>query len=59
MKYPIIISLTAQQEEAEAYLFYENASPGLGERFLQKVENALEKLPQTQLIILTSIQQIA
>jgi hypothetical protein len=44
MKYTIIISLTAQKEEAEAYLFYEKISDGLGERFLEEVENTLEKI---------------
>lgn len=44
MKHTIIISLNAQKEEAEAYLFYENKSEGLGERFLQEVEKALKKI---------------
>lgn len=44
MKYTVIISLTAQKEEAEAYFFYESASEGLGERFLQEVEASFKKI---------------
>lgn len=44
MKHTIIISLVAQKEETDAYLFYEKQSQGLGERFLQEVEKTLNKI---------------
>ena len=40
----VILSLTAQVEEAEAYLFYEKGLDGMGEQFLQEVEKALQKI---------------
>lgn len=42
----ILIHLTeeALQEEIEAFLFYEDQQPGLGERFLKNLETALQKV---------------
>jgi toxin ParE1/3/4 len=42
MSYEVIITLTALQEEEEAYLFYEGKSDGWGEDFLNEVEDALQ-----------------
>ena len=44
MNLPIRLSEEALQEEAEAYLFYERRSEGLGERFFREVEETLAKV---------------
>ena len=44
MNIPIYLTAEALQEEAEAYLFYEDEKEGLGERFLKEVERTLEKI---------------
>jgi plasmid stabilization system protein ParE len=41
MSLPIYLTEEALQEEAEAYLFYEDKTGGLGERFLIEVEKTL------------------
>lgn len=46
MTYKIIISATARQEEAEAYLYYEDKSEGLGERFLSEVQTTLYQIAE-------------
>ena len=46
MKYSIIISAIALQEEAEAFLYYESEAEGLGENFLQDIEMALERISE-------------
>jgi plasmid stabilization system protein ParE len=43
MSFSIHLTEEALQEEIEAFLFYENEQPGLGERFLKEVEAALQK----------------
>jgi hypothetical protein len=44
MTYKIILSAIAIREEADAYLYYENQSEGLGEKFLEEINNALQKI---------------
>jgi hypothetical protein len=44
MNYQVIISLTARQEETDAYLYYEDKLEGLGDKFLQEVEASLNKI---------------
>lgn len=44
MKLPIYLTAESLQEEAEAYLFYENEMEGLGEKFLKELERMLEKI---------------
>ena len=46
MTYNIIISATARTEEAEAYLYYEEKSEGLGERFLSEVQSTLKQIAE-------------
>jgi hypothetical protein len=46
MSYEIIISLTAREEDADAYLFYEGKADGLGEDFLSKIEHALLEISE-------------
>lgn len=46
MSYPVHLTEEALQEEAEAWLYYEGQSEGLGERFLQKVEEFLAKVAE-------------
>ncbi|MDE3184229.1 MAG: type II toxin-antitoxin system RelE/ParE family toxin [Bacteroidota bacterium] len=47
MKYQIKVSATAYQETGDAYEYYEEQSPGLGERFLKSLEDSYLKLSQT------------
>ena len=47
MRYQLKVSATAYQETEDAYLYYEEQSKGLGERFLKSLENAYFKLLQT------------
>jgi plasmid stabilization system protein ParE len=47
MSYQLRVSSTAYQETKDAFLFYEEQSPGLGEKFLKSVEDAYFKLSQT------------
>jgi hypothetical protein len=44
MIYKIILSAIAISEEADAYLYYENQSEDLGERFLDDIYNTLQKI---------------
>jgi plasmid stabilization system protein ParE len=46
MSRAIIISATALQEEAEAYLYYESQSEGLGEKFLEEIERTLQQVAE-------------
>lgn len=50
MTYEIIISATARQEELESYLYYENKSEGLGERFLSEVQVTLNRIAENPLL---------
>lgn len=44
MSCPVYLTEEALQKEAEAWLYYEEQSEGLGERFLQEVEKFLAKI---------------
>ncbi len=44
MTYKIILSADAVREEADAYLYYEDQSKGLGEQFLDELEETLQKI---------------
>jgi toxin ParE1/3/4 len=44
MSLPVHLSEEAFQEETEAFLFYEEEQPGLGERFLKEIEAAVQKI---------------
>ena len=44
MNYNIIISPDAEKDTKEAYTFYENKQPGLGERFLDELALFYKKL---------------
>lgn len=44
MTYKIILSADAVREEADAYLYYEDQSKGLGEQFLDEIEKTLQKI---------------
>ena len=44
MYYEIVTSPTVFRETGEAYDYYENESPGLGDRFLKSLEDAYQKL---------------
>lgn len=44
MNFPIHLTEEALQEEAEAFLFYEDQQSGLGERFLKEVEITMKKV---------------
>lgn len=46
MSYPVHLTEEALQEEAVAWLYYEDQSEGLGERFLQEVEEFLAKIAE-------------
>lgn len=47
MQYELLISATAFMEAENAYVYYENQSNGLGDRFLKSLEEAYEKLSRT------------
>ncbi len=47
MRYQLKVSATAYQETDYAYVYYEEQSPGLGERFLKSLEDSYLKLSQT------------
>jgi hypothetical protein len=44
MSFSVHLTEEALQEEIEAFLFYEDEQTGLGERFLNEVENVLQKI---------------
>lgn len=44
MIYKIILSEIAISEEANAYLYYESQSEDLGEKFLDDIQEALQKI---------------
>ncbi|HEY5462061.1 MAG TPA: type II toxin-antitoxin system RelE/ParE family toxin [Hanamia sp.] len=44
MLYELVTSPTAFRETGNAYDYYENQSPGLGDRFLKSLEDAYQKL---------------
>ena len=46
MNYPVFLTEEALQEEADAWLYYEKESEGLGERFLREVEEFLSKITE-------------
>jgi hypothetical protein len=46
MSLSIHLTEEALQEEAEAYLFYEDELEGLGERFLEEIETTLKKVSE-------------
>ena len=46
MKHTLVISSLAQQEIADALLYYFNISPALAERFLDKLEASYTKLEE-------------
>jgi hypothetical protein len=43
MRYKLIIRQEAHLDASEAYTYYEEKSPGLGERFLQELVKRLKK----------------
>ncbi|MEO8820706.1 MAG: type II toxin-antitoxin system RelE/ParE family toxin [Ginsengibacter sp.] len=47
MKYQLRVSAIAFQETNDAFDYYEEQSPGLGERFLESLNNAYLRLSQT------------
>lgn len=46
MKYKLIITKQALQDEMEAYHYYENIRAGLGDRFLESLENRYAALSE-------------
>ena len=46
MKYRLNITKAALQDEMEAYHYYENISPGLGDRFLENLEKKFTVLSE-------------
>ncbi len=44
MEYKIIISIAAENDTNEAFLYYELKQPGLGERFLNELTEYYKKL---------------
>lgn len=44
MKYHLIIKEEANQEIIDSYLYYENQSKGLGEKFLENLEIYFERI---------------
>ncbi len=47
MQYDLLISSVAFIETDNAYTYYENQLPGLGDRFLKSLDKAYDKLSQT------------
>lgn len=47
MRHQLKVSSIAYQETDDAYAYYEEQSPGLGERFLKSLEDSYLKLAQT------------
>ena len=47
MSFSIHLTQEALQEEADAYLFYENQKEGLRERFLGEVETYLRRVAES------------
>ena len=46
MKYNLLITKQAMLDEMEAYHYYEDIRPGLGDRFIESVENRYAALSQ-------------
>ncbi len=46
MKYKLIITQNALQDEMEAYHYYEDIRPGLGDKFLESLENRYNALSE-------------
>lgn len=44
MDYNIIISIEAEKDTSDAYIYYENQQPGLGDRFLDELTRFYKKL---------------
>jgi hypothetical protein len=49
MKYHLILTADAQQEETDAYNYYENIQPGLGESLLVELEKSYNKIADNPL----------
>ncbi|MFI5196896.1 MAG: type II toxin-antitoxin system RelE/ParE family toxin [Chitinophagales bacterium] len=47
MKYNLILTADAQQEETDAYNYYENIRAGLGESLLIELEKSYNKIAET------------
>ncbi len=47
MQFELIISPTALSETDDAYVYYEESSVGLGDRFLKSLEDIYKKLSET------------
>ncbi|ANI90292.1 hypothetical protein A9P82_13915 [Arachidicoccus ginsenosidimutans] len=47
MSYPLLFNQQANEEYAEAYLWYELKQKGLGERFMQCAEKRLNQISET------------
>ena len=44
MTRPVVLTPLAQADIRKAYVWYEKERPGLGERFIDRVESAIEKI---------------
>ena len=49
MRYQLSVTKYAQAEETEAYNFYEDRKPGLGERWLAELKNTYGKIASNPL----------
>jgi len=49
MKYRLILTADAQQEETDAYNYYEQIQPGLGENLLNELEKSYNKIVENPL----------
>lgn len=46
MSYDVVISPRAQQEQTDAYSFYEDLQEGLGERFFKSLQTCFDKIAE-------------
>ena len=46
MKHPVRLTSAAEHDVAEAYFWYEAKKPYLGEEFIERVEEAIEKIAE-------------
>ena len=51
MDYSIIISIEAEKDTSDGYVYYEDQHPGLGDRFLAELTRFYQKLEKIQLTI--------
>jgi len=51
MDYSIIISIEAEKDTSNAYIYYEDQQPGLGDRFLDELTRFYKKLKKNLPII--------